>query len=366
MPPVVQQPAPAVRGPAARLQGTRFYRGINASTSGSGSARFVNPQTARVAPPAPKTGTSVVPAGNRMPAAGGSTGASASRSVAVSGSRSVTATPKAATSGGSGFTYSRLGDREIGAAASGARSAARSIVSKVAGRALGVAGLAVPDSTKTEPGNPVFRKRDDGRTEVAGYRSSTTPRATDTNTQKGMVGSMSRRGGLAPSVKSQELPSKIAPVQTKEPGTLSAPVQSAPKASEPAKQTFGQAFAAARKEAGGGKGQFEFGGKKFQTNIAPAKGAEKYIAPSAQKATSVGKASDAEPSTTATPTPAPAKAPEQVKTPMPTSSTSSSTPAKAPEPASQAPKDDEKKAKGSVSTMNESIVTVGSNKYRIV
>jgi hypothetical protein len=172
----------------------------------------------------------------------------------------------------------------------------------LATKALGPVGtaaaLVTPDQgTKTEPGNPVFRKTDAGKTSVAGYRSSTTPRATDSNTQKGMVGSMARRGGLAPSVKNQELPKQIAPVQTKEPGTLSAPTSTSTSAKTSAASSFKQAFAQARKEAGSGQGQFTYKDKQYQTNLNPAKGAEKYIAPSAQKVTSVSKTSSA--STTA-------------------------------------------------------------------
>lgn len=187
-----------------------------------------------------------------------------------------------------------------------ATSVAARLAPKIAGRALGVAGLAIPDSTKTEPGDPVFRKTDTGKAQVAGYRSSTTPSASVKNTQTGMVGSLARRGGLAPSVKNQELPAKIAPVQTKEPGTLSAPVAK----SATAPSSFKQAFAQARKEAGtmGAKstGQFEYKGGKYQTNI-QGKGTakapeEKFVPMSQQKVTSVGKSS----TPAATPSAAPA------------------------------------------------------------
>jgi hypothetical protein len=68
-------------------------------------------------------------------------------------------------------------------------------------------------------------------------------------------------------------------------------------ASKAEPSSFKQAFAQARKEAGSGQGQFTYKDKQYQTNLNPAKGAEKYIAPSAQKVTSVGKTSSA--STTA-------------------------------------------------------------------
>jgi hypothetical protein len=184
-------------------------------------------------------------------------------------------------------------------------SKAIGLTAKALGPVGTAAALVTPDQgTKTEPGNPVFRKTDAGKTSVAGYRSSTTPRATDVNTQQRMVGSMARRGGLAPSVKNQELPAKIAPVQTKEPGTLSAP-KAAPASSSTA-QTFKQAFAAARKEAEkmGSKstGQFEYKGGKYQTNIqgkgTPKKPEEKFVPMSQQKVTSVGKSSSSTPLST--------------------------------------------------------------------
>jgi hypothetical protein len=56
------------------------------------------------------------------------------------------------------------------------------------------------------------------------------------------------------------------------------PKTETPKVSPETKQSFKQAFAAARKAAAekGAKatGQFEYSGKKYQTNLAPAKGAE--------------------------------------------------------------------------------------------
>lgn len=68
------------------------------------------------------------------------------------------------------------------------------------------------------------------------------------------------------------------------------PKTETPKTSPETKQSFKQAFAAARKAAAekGAKatGQFEYSGKKYQTNLAPAKGAEKYV--SMGKQTKVG------------------------------------------------------------------------------
>jgi hypothetical protein len=81
--------------------------------------------------------------------------------------------------------------------------------------------------------------------------------------------------------------------------------------------SFKQAFAKARKEAGSSKGQFEYGGKKYQTNFqgtgTKEKPQEKYISMSKQKVTSVK--SDAAPASTE-PKPAETpKAPEAPKTP---------------------------------------------------
>jgi hypothetical protein len=245
---------------------------------------------------------------------------------------------------------------------------------RIASKALGplsVAADVVTPSGKTEPGNPVFRKTDTGKGEVAGYRSATTPRKTDINTQSRMVGDASRRGRLAPSVRNQELPAKIAPVQTKEPGTLSAP---APKAAAPAAKTqpssFKQAFAQARKEAGGAKGQFEFGGKKFQTNINPAKGAEKYVAPSTQKATSVKVDTAAKPAeqpktTAAADVPVPPKKPAELAAAAPKAEPATQSPGPEKPIAGAAPTVQADKFEKPAKKLAESVI-VGGNKYRIV
>ena len=169
------------------------------------------------------------------------------------------------------------------------------------------------------------------------------------------VGNLAKRGGLAPSVKSggnapvahiepsktnsplsltgdksqvrpwvpQKSDSK--PETPKEPEATKTPEASkqpeTPKADSKTAMSFKQAFAKARKEAGGAKGQFEYGGKKYQTNINPAKGAEKYISAGKQKVTSVNvpKADASAPSTPkatetpATQTPAAAPKPEAPK-----------------------------------------------------
>ena len=130
------------------------------------------------------------------------------------------------------------------------------------------------------------------------------------------------------------------------------------------KQSFGQAFAAARAKAAeiGNKatGSFKYGEKTYQTNLAPNKGAEKYVAPSKQTDTGVK----------AEPAPKPVdNVPTPPSRPKDLGSTTDNTPSNAqtqttPTAASSSTPD-EKKAKGSVTPMNESVM-VGDNKYRIV
>ena len=80
--------------------------------------------------------------------------------------------------------------------------------------------------------------------------------------------------------------------------------------------SFKQAFAAARKEAKGGKGQFEYKGTKYQTNIqgtgTKEKPQEKFISAGKQKVTSVKVGSDAPKAPEA---PKPAEPPKTPKTP---------------------------------------------------
>ncbi len=129
--------------------------------------------------------------------------------------------------------------------------------------------------------------------------------------------------------------------------------------SKEAPKTFGQAFAAARAKASeiGAKstGSFKYGEKTYQTNLAPAKGSEKYVAPSKQTDTGV-KSEPAPKPVDNVPTPPSRPAdlgtPSNAQTQTTPTATSTSTP-------------DEKKAKGSVTPMNESVM-VGDNKYRIV
>lgn len=107
------------------------------------------------------------------------------------------------------------------------------------------------------------------------------------------------------------------------------------------KQTFGQAFAAARKEAGGAGGKFTWQGKEYQTNVA----GEKYR-PAGQLKT-VGE----KPSSSSTPSPVPLpKAPEASSTSA-TSMAPSSFKAEAPKPAEQpAPSNDSEEAKKKTTT----------------
>jgi hypothetical protein len=137
------------------------------------------------------------------------------------------------------------------------------------------------------------------------------------------------------------------------------------------KQSFGQAFAAARAKAAeiGAKstGSFKYGEKTYQTNLAPAKGAEKYVPASKQTDTGV----KAEPSVapaSKTDAPLPPSRPKDLDTTT-SKTTTDTTPSNAQTQttpnATSSTTPDEKKAKGSVATMNES-VQVGDNKYRIV
>jgi len=97
--------------------------------------------------------------------------------------------------------------------------------------------------------------------------------------------------------KDGEAPSAEAP-------SAEAPATEVPKtqASPETKQTFKQAFAAARKAASekGAKatGQFEYQGKKYQTNLAPAKGAEKYVSMGKQTKVDTGAPKAATPAPT--------------------------------------------------------------------
>ncbi len=319
MPPNVEMPVPGVRRQASasqqRLQGNTYRAGQSFASQGttvkSGGARMgssfgtMKPTTTdvkrnisnRFNPSFSQQAT-----GSMKPSSvGGSTSFSQGGSQVAQ--KMAKSSPSQMVTKMSGAGRAAMATPKATVAA--ASSVAKGIAAKVAGRALGVAGLAVPDSTKTEPGNPVFRKTDTGKTQVAGYRSSTTPSASVKNTQTGMVGSMSRRGELAPSVKNQELPSKIAPVQTKEPGTMSAPVAKPAAAPKTEPSSFKQAFSQARKEAGsmGAKstGQFKWTNPKtgetgtYQSNIR-GKGTakapeEKFVPMSQQKVTSVGKSS---------------------------------------------------------------------------
>lgn len=140
--------------------------------------------------------------------------------------------------------------------------------------------------------------------------------------------------------------------------------KSAPGTSKTA-QSFKQAFSTARKEAKGGKGQFEYDGKKYQTNIAPAKGAEKYISTGKQHVTSVKVGSSTEAPKPAE-TPAPKTEPE-VKASV---TTAPEKPAgnEAPADTQGFTKDNEKKNKNEkpqTQPLGECVV-IGSNKYRII
>jgi len=165
-------------------------------------------------------------------------------------------------------------------------------------------------------------------------------------------------------------------------------VSNAAPAAKAEPSSFKQAFAAARKEAGGGKGQFTYKDKQYQTNINPAKGAEKYISASQQKVTSVGKSTPASTtaststgttpgSTSVSSQPAPpssatagmssaatkvgiSQTPAGIKTdfgaskslsPLPTSSTPKASPSSTPAPAPQNPDQDKTKVQAPLPSM---------------
>lgn len=94
--------------------------------------------------------------------------------------------------------------------------------------------------------------------------------------------SKASEGGTSVVAKDQSKPAFDAP-KSAPAGPAPAPKTDSTPEAPKEKKTFGQAFAAARKEAGGGDGKFSFGGKDFQTNV---KG-EKYKTPDKLKATSV-------------------------------------------------------------------------------
>lgn len=159
----------------------------------------------------------------------------------------------------------------------------------------------------------------------------------------------------------------------------------------PAKQTFGQAFSAARKAAGGAGGKFSYGGKEYQTNVA----GEKYSkAPKAVTAPTSTPA-DSAPATASSSVPTPPKRPQMgpeapksdavpgsatgdvTPTAKPTamapdvgrssSPSSSNAVTVAPEKSSTAPAPEKKKVPVDTSTtVTESVVMVGNYKYRIV
>jgi hypothetical protein len=196
---------------------------------------------------------------------------------------------------------------------------------------------------------------------------------------------------------------------TPKPGLTAPTSDAAPKSTStatapaPAKQTFSQAFAAARKAAGGAGGKFSYGGKEYQTNIkgekfAPAKSLTPVKA-AAPASTSAPAPAPAAPKAEPAPTPAPAmqnpdqnitkapvsqsapekagisQAPTGIKTDFAKAATGTDTSRSLPASSagsvsvnpevSKAPENKKVKEAGA-STMAESYVAVGANKYRIV
>jgi len=180
----------------------------------------------------------------------------------------------------------------------------------------------IPREIKREPGSPEAKQAADQLTKDKAKPNVGTPTSDLPDTRD-------PRGDAAPNMaKAKEIAAKTgstrndssgkaveggAKYEPEAPKTSEAPKTDASGTSKTA-QSFKQAFAAARKEAGGGKGQFEYGGKKYQTNIAPAKGAEKYISASKQKVTSVKSDAGSTPAK-AEPKPTPAETPKAQETP---------------------------------------------------
>jgi hypothetical protein len=192
----------------------------------------------------------------------------------------------------------------------------------------------------------------------------------------GPVGNMARRGKeQAPAAAAGKSAPAIKPVQTPSVG-----LGSKPAAPEASKQSFGAAFAAARKAAGGAGGKFTYQGKEYQTNI---KG-EKYAPTKSLKSVGTTDTSTAPKPAATTPAPAPSMAnaggaPKEPATPMrlPDSLGGSEPKAAAPEvkgsvtsspeaPEKVSAPEKKKPVDTSTTTMTESFVSVGENKYRIV
>lgn len=153
-----------------------------------------------------------------------------------------------------------------------------SVSPTVAGAAVGAAGAAVMGSSKTGEDKPASTGSDSSSTGSSGNNNSPKADAGNEKAEK--------------------------PAANK---------SSAPAAA-PARQTFSQAFAAARKEAGGAGGKFTYNGREYQTNVR----GEKYQA--AGKLKTVGSGSS-----TAAPKAAEAPKPEAPKNDAPASTASSST-----------------------------------------
>lgn len=246
MPPSITPPA--IVRPAAKQAPQR----LNVSASGTGSARFGATQSASVSPPkAPARSTSLVPSsGSRSPTTTGGTSAGASETsgqaarslVPQTGSKtpvpSSSPEPKTITT-----TYTRLGDKPIKAPSKlAAVGKAAALVG--AGAALGKAAAA--------------RYK-----EQHGSTHPTTP-------------------GVSTAASFERMKGMKAPDAPKT--TVDAPTPP----SRPDYFTRGQAFSAARKEAGGKGGKFSYGGKEYHTGL---KG-EKPVAISKLKTTSVKEEND--------------------------------------------------------------------------
>ena len=268
----VNQPAPGIQKAARpgvqRLQGAKFYRGMSSSTSGQGTAKFLPQTSVKATGPAPKTGTSLVPSGNRLPATTGGNKLPVPRSTGAV----TTQAPKAS---GSGFTYSRgpstpgvnpphpsekiggfgnfkpaSGGAGVGAAVKGVMGATARGLGRLAGGPIGtLLGMTTPAG---EGENEFARQAKYGAT-----KASSTPAAKPADTT---------------------------------------PKATTPKAAAPVKQSFKQAFQSARQAASAAKqdpNKAQFTWNKGTYQAAATK--KDYVPASKQFKTNVGAPASSEP-----------------------------------------------------------------------
>lgn len=246
--------------------------------------------------------------------------------------------------------------------------------------------------TSNEPASSVFSRMSGRPAPAADKPTNTTSAPSDNKVSPAAVTTPASSRPVT------NTPKTTTPVAaTPKPAAVPAPKPAAPAAAPaPAPGSFKAAYAKAR-EMGGSKAQFEYGGKKFQAAATKAE----YVPMSQQKKVDIGSSTTGSTATANVPTPprrpnigpeAPAAAPKPSDTPSsmtgaqggnPTPSGGSiapdagrqSTPTNsgnsisvAPEKSSATPPEEKKKAPVSppTTTVTESFVNVGGNKYRII